>query len=62
MTSKKKENEMRVESHENLYTETLSYSDCCGEYMSGEQVDYGICPFCGEHCDPVFEEWILEKN
>jgi len=34
MTSKNKENEMRIESHENLYTEILSYSDCCGEHCS----------------------------
>jgi hypothetical protein len=52
---------MRIESHENLYTEILSHSDCCGEQMTGEQVDYGICPCCGEHCSVVEQEWILEK-
>ena len=64
MTNRKqflKGNEMRIESHENLYTEILSHSDCCGEQMTGEQVDYGICPCCGEHCEAIFQEWILEK-
>lgn len=26
------------------------YSDCCGVTMTGVQLDYGICPDCGEHC------------
>lgn len=53
---------MRVESHENLICEIIYFSDCCGGQMNTEQVDYGICPCCGEHCEVVKEEWILEKN
>lgn len=33
-------------------------SDCCGAYMSGDMVDIGICPDCGEHCEVVDEELI----
>ena len=53
---------MRIESHEKMESVILYFSDCCCEPMNGEQVDYEICPCCGEHCEPVFEEWTLEKN
>lgn len=31
-------------------------SDCCNEPMSGTQIDYEICPRCGEHCVVISDE------
>jgi hypothetical protein len=31
-------------------------SDCCGVEMTGIQMDYGICPDCGEHCELVADD------
>jgi hypothetical protein len=31
-------------------------SDCCGVEMTGIQMDYGICPDCGEHCEIVTDD------
>lgn len=28
-------------------------SDCCGVEMDPIQVEHGICPQCGEHCEAV---------
>ena len=53
---------MRVESHENLICEIIHFSDCCEAEMVGSQIDHELCPSCGEHCEVVKEEWILEKN
>ena len=37
--------------------ETVIFSsDCCGCEMTFAQVDFGICPKCGEHCEVVSEE------
>jgi hypothetical protein len=30
-------------------------SDCCGVPMTPECAEYGICPRCGEHCEPIVE-------
>ena len=65
MTNRKqllKGHEMRVESHEYLESVILYFSDCCCEEMSGEQVDFGVCPCCGELCEASFEEWTVEKT
>lgn len=32
-------------------------SDCCGEPMSGSQIDHEICPRCGEHCKVLSDEY-----
>ena len=42
---------------QNEINEILAYSECCGEQMTGEQVDYGICPCCGEHCEVTYDAW-----
>jgi hypothetical protein len=35
--------------HNNLSDEI--YSDCgCSAEMSGEDLDYGLCPVCHDHC------------
>ena len=31
-------------------------SECCGEPLSGSQIDHEICPRCGEHCEVVSDE------
>lgn len=38
-----------------MITETIS-SDCCGSEMSGIEMDHGVCPKCGEHCEVVVEQ------
>lgn len=53
---------MRIESHENLESVVLYFSDCCCEPMDNQQVEHEVCPCCGEHCEPVMEEWTVEKN
>lgn len=30
-------------------------SDCCGEYMTIEEADHGLCPRCHEHCETITE-------
>jgi rRNA maturation endonuclease Nob1 len=45
---------------ENIVTVYFT-SDCCGCNMTFAQVDYGICPSCGEHCEVIGEE-ISEDN
>lgn len=32
------------------------FSDCCGVEMDPIQVEYDICPRCGEHCEAVSDE------
>jgi len=41
----------------NTINETLAFSECCGEQMSGEQLDHEVCPCCGEHCEVTYEDW-----
>lgn len=31
-------------------------SDCCGEYLTDGEAEYGICPRCREHCEVICEE------
>jgi len=39
--------------------ETIFYSsDCCGEYIADEHVQYEVCPRCKEHCEIVTEKCI----
>ena len=28
----------------------MYYSECCGEQITSDGLDYSICPDCGEHC------------
>ena len=39
--------------------ETLYISDCCGEYLASEHVEYEVCPRCKEHCEVITEEYTL---
>jgi len=37
---------------------TLYLSDCCGEYLADEHVEYEVCPRCKEHCEIVTEKYV----
>jgi len=37
--------------------ETLYLSDCCGEYLADEHVEYEVCPRCKEHCEVLTEDY-----
>lgn len=37
--------------------ETVYTTDCCGEYCSD---DSQICTRCGEHCEIISEEYVVE--
>lgn len=39
----------------------MMFSDCCGCEMNGIQMDYGLCPDCGEHCEVVIEDDDMEN-
>jgi hypothetical protein len=40
----------------------LYLSDCCGEYLSDDHVQYEICPRCKEHCEVLTEECAVEND
>ena len=31
-------------------------SSCCGEKLPFDFIDYGMCPYCHEHCDIINED------
>lgn len=37
-------------------------SDCCGVEMDPIQIEHGICPCCGEHCEVVNDEDMDEPD
>ena len=45
-----------VQCEETFQPMRMVWSDCCGEYMSHEHEQYGICPCCKEHCDAIVED------
>lgn len=42
---------MEINIEEKFQTEQFVTSDCCGEYLNDEQIIYGLCPRCLEHCE-----------
>jgi hypothetical protein len=42
---------MEINIEEKFRTEQFVTSDCCGEYLNDEQIIYGLCPRCLEHCE-----------
>jgi hypothetical protein len=51
--------EIQVE--ETFLYDILYASECCGEYMTREQVEHGICPACQEHCDVEIQEFFFPR-
>ena len=49
--------DMTIQCEETFKVHTLYISDCCGEYLDGEQAEFEICPRCKEHCEVLFEEY-----
>ena len=42
---------------------TLYISDCCGEYLADDHVEYEVCPQCKEHCDVITEYYpMVDEN
>lgn len=52
--------EIQVE--ETFLYDILYVSECCGEYMTREQVEHGICPACQEHCDVEIQEFFFPRQ
>lgn len=50
-----------IQIEETYLYDILYVSECCGEYMTREEVEYGICPKCKEHCDVVVEEYFFPR-
>lgn len=40
----------------------MMVSDCCGVEMDPVQIEHGICPRCGEHCEVVDDENMDEPD
>jgi hypothetical protein len=50
-----------IQVEETYLYDILYASECCGEYMTREEVEYSICPKCKEHCDVVVEEYFFPR-
>jgi hypothetical protein len=66
MTSDQRSSKMisfarEIQVEETYLYDILYVSECCGEHMTREEVEYGICPKCKEHCDVVVEEYFFPR-
>ena len=50
-----------IQVEETIQTETVYLSDCCGVYMSENDIAHEICPDCWEHCIVNIEEYPIRR-
>jgi hypothetical protein len=66
MTSDQRSSKMisfarEIQVEEKYLYDILYVSECCGEYMTREEVEHGICPKCQEHCDVEIQEYFFPR-
>lgn len=50
-----------IQIEETYLYDILYASECCGEYMTREEVEYFICPKCKEDCNVAIEEYFFPR-